>query len=300
MHSEGAAIAAPPQLDGVTSAVVVLSDRTERLARALARPTELARLTHPVDTERFVPAGPLHDAPRRVLLAGDGIRGRRRDLLFEACADLGLECLTAANDAAAGNPEVEMGRADIVVGEGRIVVEAMACGRAAYVLDADGCDGWVTPERYPALEADGFRGHADPGTAGRARLREELATYRPEMGVANRDLAAMHHSARSHGEHLVQLLGRGTSPQDAETERLHEMARLARIGWTAEASAASMRGQLEELGAELARTRHNLDNAMEIVRAHSEFVQTRRYRTALALGRPADWLRRVRRGSPDG
>jgi hypothetical protein len=60
-----------------------------------------------------------------------------------------------------------------------------------------------------------------------------------------------------------------------------------------------MRGQLEELSAELARCRHNLDNANDIVEAHTEFVQTRRYRMALALGRPADWLRRVRRAGSD-
>jgi hypothetical protein len=67
-----------------------------------------------------------------------------------------------------------------------------------------------------------------------------------------------------------------------------------------ESANASMRRQLEDLGAELAEARHNLDNAMEIVRAHSEFVRTRRYRAALAIGRPADWLRRARgRGRSD-
>ena len=33
----------------------------------------------------------------------------------------------------------------------------------AYVWDTRGGDGWVTPETYPALEADGFTGAAtDP------------------------------------------------------------------------------------------------------------------------------------------
>ena len=43
MHSERAASAAPPQLEGVTSAVVVLSDRTERRARARTRRGGAAR-----------------------------------------------------------------------------------------------------------------------------------------------------------------------------------------------------------------------------------------------------------------
>jgi hypothetical protein len=191
------------------------------------------------------------------------------------------------------------GEAEIVVGSGRAIVEAMARGRAAYVLDADGCDGWVTAERYAALEADGFEGRAGPGTLGRERLRRDLAAYRPEMGIVNRDLVAMHHASGDHAQRLVELLGRGASTAEPESPRLNEMARLVRESWMLESSVASMRRQLEELSAELARCRHNLDNASDIVGAHTEFVQTRRYRLAQALGRPADWLRRTRRRGSD-
>jgi hypothetical protein len=291
MHSDVPGTAAPPQFEGVTTAVVALSDRAERCARALAHRPELVRLTQPIDTGRLVPAGALHDAPRRVLLAGDGIRGQRRDLLVQTYAEMELECLA--------EPGLDMARADIVVGHGRAILEAMACGRAAYVLGPDGCDGWVTAERYADLEADGFEGRANPETLDRERLRRELAAYRPEMGIVNRDLVAMHHGSGDHAQRLVELLGRGTSTADAESPRLNEMARLVRESWMLESSVASMRGQLEELSAELARCRHNLDNAEDIVGAHTEFVHTRRYRLALALGRPADWLRRVRRGGSD-
>jgi hypothetical protein len=291
MHSDVSVTAVPPQLEGVTTAVVALSGRTERCARALAHQPELVRLTQPIDTERLVPAGGLDDAPRRVLLAGDGIRGQRRELLVQTWAEMGLECLE--------EPRLDMARADIVVGRGRTILEAMARGRAAYVVGGDGCDGWVTAERYPSLEADGFEGRADPETLDRERLRRELAAYRPEMGFVNRELVAMHHGSGPHAQRLVELLGRGGSTADPESPRLNEMARLVRESWMLESSAASMRGQLEDLSAELARCRHNLDNAREIVGAHTEFVQTRRYRLASALGRPADWLRRGRRGGSD-
>jgi hypothetical protein len=119
------------------------------------------------------------------------------------------------------------------------------------------------------------------------------------MGFVNRELAAMHHGSGPHAQRLVELLGRGGSTADPESPRLNEMARLVRESWMLESSATSMRGQLEDLSAELARCRHHLDNASEIVGAHTEFVQTRRYRVASALGRPADWLRRVRRGGSD-
>ena len=67
-----------------------------------------------------------------------------------------------------------MGDADIVIGKARVIVEAMASGRAAYVYDHNGGDGWVTPERYELLEADNFGGQAEPVAADRARLRADL------------------------------------------------------------------------------------------------------------------------------
>ena len=55
----------------------------------------------------------------------------------------------------AWDPVATIAEADIVVGKGRAVLEAMSCGRAAFVYDAFGGDGWVTAESYPRLEADG-------------------------------------------------------------------------------------------------------------------------------------------------
>ena len=82
-----------------------------------------------------------------------------------------------------------MGDADIVIGKARVIVEAMASGRAAYVYDHNGGDGWVTSERYALLEADNFGGQAEAVAADLERLRSDLKAYRPDMGVANRQLA---------------------------------------------------------------------------------------------------------------
>ena len=84
----------------------------------------------------------------------------------------------------------------------------MACGRAAYVLDVVGGDGWVTEERYPAMEADNFSGQATEWSLDRERLIADLADYRPDMGQVNRDLVLTHHDARSHAYALVALFRR--------------------------------------------------------------------------------------------
>ena len=81
-----------------------------------------------------------------------------------------------------------MADADIVVGYGRSVLEAMALGRAAYVWDIAGGDGWVTPETYPTLEADGFSGAATDPIIDADRMRADFASYGPELGAFGFDL----------------------------------------------------------------------------------------------------------------
>jgi hypothetical protein len=298
MHSEFFSIDEPPQVPDLTSAVVVMSDRVEAHAQALAVGPEVVRLRQPIDTRRFAPTGAARDQPRRVLVLGNYLRGRRRELLLAACADLGLECRFIGGETRTAEPEREMAEADVVVGKGRVVLEAMACGRAAYVYDFLGTDGWVTPERYPALESDAFAGQADADAlATPEQVRRELGGYRADMGVANRDLITAHHDARDHAVALVALLKRLAAPPPHEDRPLREMARLVRNNWMLDSYAPSARMRTEELDTELDRTRVDLDNAMEIVRAHTEFVATRRYRLAQALGRSADRLRKRRRGS---
>jgi hypothetical protein len=136
---------------------------------------------------------------------------------------------------------VEIAEADIVVGKARALLEGMACGRAAYVYDWNGADGWVRPERYEALEADNFGGRLGSGRADPARLREDLADYRPEMGLANRDLAVAHHGAHEHAVAVSSLLADLAPRRQPVAGPLREMSRLVSLQW---------RSQLREMGAQ--------------------------------------------------
>ena len=77
-------------------------------------------------------------------------------------------------------PEDDIAAADIVVGKGRAVLDAMSCGRPAYVYDVYGADGWVTAETYDAIEADAIAGQALP------RRRRRRTTARRPGGVRPR------------------------------------------------------------------------------------------------------------------
>ena len=149
----------PPQLPGIVGAVVVLHDRLARRAEAFAQREEVVRLRQPVDLARFAQRGTIGESPKRVLLLGNNnLNGDRREQLLGACEEIGLEHVERGRNAPRTTlaPEQEINQVDIVIGSGRSIVEAMACGRAAFVYDHLGGDGWVTPESYPALEAINF------------------------------------------------------------------------------------------------------------------------------------------------
>jgi hypothetical protein len=239
LHAEAFDRWAPPQLPGVTAAVVALHDRVARHAWAMAHVPEVVRMRQPVDIQRFAPRGPIAERPQRALLLGNYTSGDRRDLVFGACHEAGMECrqLGLHGEGFTRAPESEINDSDIVIGKARVIVEAMACGRAAYVYDYAGGDGWVRPERWALLESDNFAGRAEARAIDGTRLQEDLAAYRREMGPANRDLAVMHHNARVHAEALVALLRRLSASEPPPPEPLKEMARLTRVSWQAESRA---------------------------------------------------------------
>jgi len=320
IHADEYDLWLPPQLPGVTAAVVALHDRVAKRARAAAVVPEVVRLTQPVDTERFSPRGPLRDPPRSALLLGNYLAGDQLEVVAQACDDAGIawEQVGYKSGGPTREPERLMGDADIVIGKARVIVEAMASGRAAYVYDHNGGDGWVTPERYALLEADNFGGQAEPVAVDLARLRSDLRRYRPDMGAANRQLAVANHSANKHAQDLA-LLFRRLSPRAQPVDGpLRELARLVRVqtdidrrahalavearqareredGVRVELAAAQARlaeldAQSEALQARVAELDRAARGALGRERA---LLSQRRVRLGLALAGPLDRARRL-------
>ena len=167
----------------------------------------------------------------------------------------------------------------------------MARGKAAYVFDHAGADGWVTPESYERIAAAGFSGMSPEPPPDAARLRANLDAYRPELGRLGRDLARTHHDARDHAAELVALLRRlGPEPPPLERSALRALALLSEAQLGAEIARDNRQEAMQwferaqalnaQLGAQVAR--------LEAIRA------TRRYRFAEVLGLGAQMLRRVR------
>lgn len=287
--------------------VVVLNDRIGRHAAALSSEPEVVRLRQPIDIERFRPRGGCRRRARRVLILSNYLHSDRLRTIEHVCESLGLELVRHGGPGTRTiEPQAALADSDIVVGYGRSLLEGMAMGRAAYVWDHAGGDGWVNPESYPALEADGFSGGATDAVIDADRLREDLAGYRPELGEVGYDLVRNHHSATEHAEALVNLLGDAPSPTGddnhvetlallvrAETRALiradrleFEWRRISEERETERAGAEGVERQLRNLGeAERAR-------AEGVERQLRTVLRSRSWRLTAPLRNLGAWLRR--------
>jgi hypothetical protein len=245
----------PPQLAGVVARVVVFDERTRERVRAAALPQQVVRLRRPVDLDRIVSRGELPERPAKVRLQLDGVSDYRRGIVQRVLADARIEL---DEDA------------DVVLGRGSAAVEALAEGRAVYVYGDDGGDGWVTPERYELLEADGFSGRAEPSATTFERLRDELEDYDPALGPAGRELAQAH-DARAHAQQLVEAFDDLKPRRDPVDAPLRELARLVRVE-----SATARRSALVAARLEAAETRAGeLERELATARAGSAERQAR-------------------------
>ncbi len=317
-HSDVFDLSLPPNLPGMTAAVVTLYDRAERRVRGLAQEHRIVRLAQPIDVERFKPTSALPERPRVALTLGNYVHGERAALLERACERAGLELrhLGAHGDGVAADPRTAFGEAHVVFGKARVVLEAMACGRAVYVLDHNGAEGWVTSDNRAALAADNFGGQSAPVELDEDRLVADLARYDAATGLANRDFVVAHHAATKHAAALSELL-REVAPRRAPVDApVREMARLVRVYHRADVQTYQLHAELarrdrrlHELGEELRAahaateaSRSALDDARRATaaaeRRAAELTATRRWRAVQHVMRPADRLRALVRRRP--
>ena len=269
IHSSLFEVQRPPLAPGLVDAIVAPSERFAAHGRALALNVPVVRLAQPIDTERFAPSDALRFPPRRALLLGNYLDGRRRDALVETWTAAGIDCVQVggAQDRVAFDVRSEIAAADIVVAKARAALEGMACGKAVYVFDMFGGDGWVTGDNYAALEADNFAGQTTGLPVDRTGLAGDVGRYDPDMGWVNRELAVTHHCARSHAQGLVEVL-RGSPPRRADSASSPaEAARMVRSAWRMQQRAAATAREAAALRARELELTQRVDTADEATRA---------------------------------
>jgi glycosyltransferase involved in cell wall biosynthesis len=231
----------PPQVDGLVDLVVVLSERYRRAAQACSVQAPVLRLRTPIDVDRLVPHGGLRDTPKRAAVLGN--YPERIDVVRQAFEGAGIELVEIGGAQQRYDIAEAVADADIVVAKSRAALDAMACGKAVYVFDVFGGDGWVTPESYPAMEADHFAGLATGRVLDADQIAADLADYHPGMGVANRDLVVQHHRVRDHVVEFLEAIPEGRVA-DRATTPYAELSRLVALQWAWVEAAQTARGHL--------------------------------------------------------
>ncbi len=300
-HSEGFDPQLPPQLPGTVDLLIALNDRVATRLRSFAAGQEVVRLRQPIDTQRFLAAGPLPRRPRNALILSNNVVADREAMLRDACRQAGLELVRRGGAGSqTTDPREVLAEADIVFGYGRAILEAMACGRAAFVYDWAGGDGWVTADSYPAVEGSGFVGRGEQ-VFDAAGLADALSRYDRSMGPLNRDLVMANHRAGVHAQELLEVFKRITTPARRPRAPLAEMARLVRLDWRARAEVHGIRSEnarlhrrLHEMGDELTEARERLGRQeSETAATVHRYESTLSWRLTRPLRRAAAVIRRL-------
>lgn len=283
-----------PQLDQAISVIFALyGGRATRIDAASVQPP-IVELKQPLDLQRFSPHSAIGDRPTRAVAVSNYLVGQRREALLASCRQAGIELeLFGVNEPRSSlNPEIEMNSADIVIGKGRVIAEALACGRAAYVYDTFGCDGWVTPENFDVLVGLGFSGTATNHVATAETLTSDLTDgYKQSMGIVNRELALANYSAARHAGAIVKTL-RELAPQaPAHNDAAFELARISRTSWAFESELHILRHKLNVTSGEAADLKRRLAETEGLL---AKLTGSQRWRLVSALLAPFDALRRKR------
>lgn len=155
----------------------------------------------PIDTNRFRSTSAVRRDRPRVLHFGN--YQRWLPVVASACErlDWPLSVVGGPKDdeGRRWDVEVAINEADLVVGQTRCVLEAMACERNAVVCSGwspeqgYGLDGFVTPERYLEMRRNNLTGN-DPGAVPTVdTVAAELRRYDPALGPQLRRLVVDHH-----------------------------------------------------------------------------------------------------------
>lgn len=148
-------------------------------------------IRNPIDCVRFRPRQPVKSTLQRVLYLSHPHYAAGHELVMDACRGLNLQLITKETF----RTELLIQNADLVIGFGRGLMEAMACGRN--VISADfrpkymnhfAGAGMITPDNFDLHKRDNFTGRLSsqkPFTAD--SLRVEMEQYNPTNGERLRE-----------------------------------------------------------------------------------------------------------------
>lgn len=274
----------PPPEPGIVHATLAPNTFFEKLARGCVGAGRAVRINQPIDIVRFSPRGFAKATPSDVLLCGNYLHteGQRAAQLKSAWKHAELHWHQLGHPTPSLNVAETISAADIVVGYGRSILEAMACGRPAYVHEHSGSDGWVTADSYQALEAHGFAGGALRSHPDEQELRADLARYSPELGRVGQDLVRRHHDSKLVAAAIIDQVSTPVGKTFLyDPQALQGLQQLTDSLMRAEHKAEAYRMELKGLAGHLQLHKEELEK-MRAKRSRKRFGALRKLKRAVA------------------
>ncbi len=179
-------------------------------------------ITNGINLERFYP----QEAEFDVLNLCKGIRGSA--MVSKACERLGLSCMTVHYKSSPKEDVASlMRRSRVMVGYGRGILEALACGKQAFVFDARGVDaprgdGWVSNETMADHFAKrNFSGRTEDINYTQEELEKELSS--PARFSEAREWAMKHADIRNKARQYLSLVALDRPVHDPDPTAEYEM-----------------------------------------------------------------------------
>lgn len=168
------------------------------------------RINSPIDLERFTPRKPISDELQKVLVIAPSNANYYTVKIQAACSKIGVYCqVLGANtfgDQTRFDVETIINTADLVIGYGRSIYEAMACGRPVIVYGVNGGDGYLSAEIFTKSYSEncsgvGVSSMPKPKDITVNQIVDELIKYQSSHGHHNYNIAKQFDI-----KHNIQLL----------------------------------------------------------------------------------------------
>jgi hypothetical protein len=167
-------------------------------AMPIAGATKNGILRNLIDTKKYFTDRPIHTKLENVLIISNYI-GRTPQyigLIAQACSKIGAN-LKIIGDAGIRVPDtrVFIPEADLVIGLGRCILEAMSMCRSVLVFDYQGMEGLIdSKDTYEQLKTCNFSGRKKKQVnVNIGMVMNEFSKYKREQGNFNRELILKNH-----------------------------------------------------------------------------------------------------------
>jgi glycosyltransferase involved in cell wall biosynthesis len=148
-------------------------------------------IRNPIDMEEYKSETEIHDRLEHVAVITNKMNDKHKEEIEKACdrVKATVSFIGSGFGTHTADVKTEIEKADLVIGSGRCIYEAMSMGRAVIVYDVSGLDGIIRCHRDFAISAYCNCSSRSKGWKVKSeQIEEELRKYHKEQGKFNRDL----------------------------------------------------------------------------------------------------------------